>query len=62
MPSYFSTAVNTTVFAGMFKPMEKVSVAKSTLIKFSWNRISIVSFKMGRRDSGRKAKVVFHKP
>ena len=49
MPSNFSTLVKTTVFAGMFRPMEKVSVAKSTLIRPSWNRISIVSFKIGSK-------------
>lgn len=29
-PSYLRALVNTTVFAGMFKPVEKVSVANST--------------------------------
>ena len=31
----------------MFSPTDMVSVAKSTLIKPSWNKISITSFKIG---------------
>lgn len=40
-PSNLRMAVKTTVRAGMFRPMEKVSVANRHLISFSWNRISI---------------------
>ena len=46
-PSNFLACVNTTVLAGMFSPVENVSVANSTLISPSWNRISVSSFKIG---------------
>ena len=38
-----------TVLAGMLSPMAKVSVAKSALIRPSWNRSSVVSFRIGSR-------------
>jgi hypothetical protein len=41
------TLVNTTVLAGMFRPMEKVSVEKRHLQRPSWKRISITSLRMG---------------
>ena len=48
-PSNFWVDVKSTVLAGMFSPMAKVSVAKRALSKPSPKRISIVSFRMGRR-------------
>lgn len=41
--------MNRTVLAGMFRPIANVSVAKSTLIKPSEKRISIVSFNSGSK-------------
>lgn len=38
LPSHLVVLVNTTVFAGMFNPIENVSVAKSTLINPSWKK------------------------
>ena len=49
VPSNFFTAVNTTVLAGMFNPMAKVSVANKHLIKDSPKRISINSFNTGSK-------------
>jgi len=37
------------VFAGIFSPILNVSVAIRHLISPSWKRISITSFKMGKR-------------
>mmetsp|Transcript_5482 Transcript_5482/g.12091 ORF Transcript_5482/g.12091 Transcript_5482/m.12091 type:complete len:239 (+) Transcript_5482:1584-2300(+) len=48
-PSNFLVCVKTTVLAGMLMPMEKVSVAKRHLMRPSWKRISITSFRMGSR-------------
>jgi len=66
-PSHLRTAVNTTVLAGMLSPMLNVSVAKSTLSRPSWNRISITSLRIGssppwwipipRRSSGRMCSI-----
>mmetsp|Transcript_2131 Transcript_2131/g.13957 ORF Transcript_2131/g.13957 Transcript_2131/m.13957 type:complete len:230 (-) Transcript_2131:725-1414(-) len=47
-PSHFLNAVKTTVFAGIFKPMANVSVAKSAFTKPSWKRISMISFRIGK--------------
>lgn len=49
LPSNFRQAVNKTVLAGIFKPMANVSVAYKTFSKPSPNKISIVSFKIGKR-------------
>ena len=43
--------MKTTVLAGMLMPMEKVSVAKRHLMRPSWKRISITSYK-GRAKGG----------
>ena len=48
-PSYLRGAVNTTDLHGMFNPVDMVSVAMRTLIRPSWNKISITSFNTGRR-------------
>ena len=48
-PSNFWVDVKRTVLAGMFSPIANVSVAKRALSKPSPKRISMVSFKMGRR-------------
>ena len=47
-PSNFWVDVNRTVLAGMLRPMAKVSVAKRAFNKPSPNRISMVSFRIGR--------------
>nr|BAN64743.1 hypothetical protein NY2A_b318L [Babesia bovis] len=47
-PSHLLRLVNTTHLAGMLTPIEKVSVLNSTLIRPSWNNISIISLMMGR--------------
>mmetsp|Transcript_9773 Transcript_9773/g.33724 ORF Transcript_9773/g.33724 Transcript_9773/m.33724 type:complete len:221 (-) Transcript_9773:644-1306(-) len=48
-PSHFRMAVKITVFAGMFRPIAKVSVANRILMSCSWNKISISSFRIGSR-------------
>mmetsp|Transcript_46068 Transcript_46068/g.147329 ORF Transcript_46068/g.147329 Transcript_46068/m.147329 type:complete len:227 (+) Transcript_46068:2672-3352(+) len=47
VPSNLRALVNTQVRAGMLRPIEKVSVAKRTLMNPSWNMISMTSFMIG---------------
>jgi hypothetical protein len=47
-PSNFLTEVNTTVLAGIFRPMEKVSVENKILSNPSWNNSSITYFNKGK--------------
>jgi hypothetical protein len=46
-PLNFIDYVNITDLAGILSPIAKVDVAKTTLSKLSWNRISTISFKRG---------------
>eukprot|EP00968_Pinguiococcus_pyrenoidosus_P004398 scaffold298_cov247-Pinguiococcus_pyrenoidosus.AAC.24 len=48
-PSCFLVPLKTTVRAGMFTPMAKVSVANSTLTRPSLKRISTTSLRIGSR-------------
>jgi hypothetical protein len=47
-PSHFFTEVKMTVLAGMFRPIENVSVENKTFSNPSWKSNSTTSFKSGK--------------